>query len=263
VYLYRFRAPIDEVEAHEQKYYKLSEEIWGTKPYDELSKEEIADIKRRDEELAVSMEMDPYGMCALMEKIEQDSALHPKHLFKVGYFRSSYNDGGLDSVLQAAIGMSLDVIFDVDGASEDGFIQPDWRESLDRALYTKEKFQRYIQDTPYRSMFIAQNDCVANQVANTPEQAIGRAIQKLSEHREEPDTDMSWFSTGIGHCFFGAPMELVVAVPAKQYGQEGFFLVYRDPELHWYLKAVEIVIETIEWVLDQPEPSRFAFSWSA
>src|SRR5260370_33018765 len=38
------------------------------------------------------------------ERIELDSKVHPAHLFKIGYLRSSYNGGGIKHVVRNLIG---------------------------------------------------------------------------------------------------------------------------------------------------------------
>jgi hypothetical protein len=46
------------------------------------------------------------------ENIQQNSKKYPTHYFKVGYFRSSYNEWGLNRVLTKTIGKDLYYIFE-------------------------------------------------------------------------------------------------------------------------------------------------------
>ncbi len=41
------------------------------------------------------------------------------------------------------------------------------------------------------------------------------------------------------------------------------YLVYEAGDMDWYKQALEIVVEMIEWVLGQPDPSKFYLHWSS
>jgi hypothetical protein len=71
------------------------------------------------------------------EHINQDSQEFPEHYFKIGYFRSSYNSGGLNSILNDAIKKDLYWIFQT---SQDYYVQPDWKSSRRRAVQVLEEF---------------------------------------------------------------------------------------------------------------------------
>src|SRR5690348_14525919 len=49
--------------------------------------------------LATELKLGEYGDPE-SEYIENNSAQFPEHMFKIGYFRSSYNSGGINSVLR-------------------------------------------------------------------------------------------------------------------------------------------------------------------
>ena len=49
------------------------------------------------------------------QSMEQPSALHPDHLFQRGYFRSSYNESGINSLLASVELPTLYDIFEPDG----------------------------------------------------------------------------------------------------------------------------------------------------
>lgn len=114
--------------------------------------------------------------------IEIESAKHPSHRFSVGYFFSSYNEGGIEQVLKRARLKGLHWIFNVDKQSE---VTPDWALALTRVNRTIEKYSTYLA-------FI---------------------------YRQENATD-------------------------------------------WYLEALEIIKETIEYVLMQPDRDKFYLRWS-
>ena len=69
-------------------------------------------------------------------EIEIDDPEYPDHLFKIGYFRSSYNPSGLNNVLGKLGVDDLYGIFDCPG---EGKIVPDWEESKATAVATLTK----------------------------------------------------------------------------------------------------------------------------
>jgi hypothetical protein len=45
-------------------------------------------------------------------------------------------------------------------------------------------------------------------------------------------------------------------------GTPGAFIVYKQ-DLKFYTQALEIIIETIEWVLSQDKPMNYCLRWSS
>lgn len=116
-----------------------------------------------------------------IEEIWLNSTKYPSHLFKIHYFRSSYNHTGFNNVVRAATGRGLYYIFG--RQDKDGYrFVPDWAASL--------RCAKEVLDS-YRS------------------------------HQVEP--------------------------------------VKGD----WYLEALEIVVESCEYVLKQDNPQEYCLFWSA
>jgi len=46
-------------------------------------------------------------------------------------------------------------------------------------------------------------------------------------------------------------------------GKEDIYIVHKDSGLGWYVEALEIVVETIEYVLNQPDPETYYLVWSS
>lgn len=74
---------------------------------------------------------------------EQKSAIHPDHLFKVGYFRSSYNSGGINSITRELVGMDLYTVFEP--GDRYSFI-PAWRQARERALQVQEALKKKVEE---------------------------------------------------------------------------------------------------------------------
>ena len=133
-----------------------------------------------------------FGEHSSREKIEQDSKKHPEHMFKIGYFRSSYNGGGINSVLDSLGFGGLYWIFDNKDQYE---FAPDWEKSLKRVREVLDKF------------------------------------------REFTDSDIGKYR--VATCD---------SVDGEQY--------------QWYIDALEVVEETILYVLKQDDSDDYYFHWS-
>jgi hypothetical protein len=119
------------------------------------------------------------------KKIERQSKVHPtEDLFKIGYFRSSYNSAGINSVLDATIHMDLYSVF----KPNDRYIfRPAWNACLKRANVLRATFKKYIEGLDTKSA----------------------------------------------------------------------------SDLEWYVQALDIVVETIEYVLAKPDKEKYYFHWSS
>src|SRR5690606_13005631 len=72
----------------------------------------------------------------------EDSALHPENIFKVGYFRSSYNSSGINSVLYNIGVPTLNDIFLPEG-HDSYYVVPDWEQSLASCTEAIKKLDEY------------------------------------------------------------------------------------------------------------------------
>jgi hypothetical protein len=141
VYLYKFngdnlkeafKAKGDHYEAVEEIKSKIWDESLNGREFDELSSEEH-DERRRKQEDAVQTYIrehqlpllsDGYGGLELDEsEVEFPSKTDPDHMFKIGYIRSSYNDSGIDRLIEQRTGKSLADIF---GLGDEYTFAPDW-----------------------------------------------------------------------------------------------------------------------------------------
>jgi len=69
--------------------------------YDKATEAQLAEIRAKSEEIAkkhgCTGEYDQHA--SITEFCSSDSTIDPEHLFKIGYFRSSYNGSGIENVL--------------------------------------------------------------------------------------------------------------------------------------------------------------------
>jgi hypothetical protein len=210
---------------------------------------------------------------------QPDSAKYPQHLFKVGYFRSSYNEGGLSCVLRQQLGLpDLDDLllyplperdFHTD---HDGYIQEvDWSAALGRVQQTLTDF-RALVNTPqgrFGTMFVR----VPCQLPLSTNLEAKKAFMKQLLHLENPkplfaNEDGSHAYTARDGFFCTPALKVMGILPGQGLLHDpGVYVVFEheDPAKHWqwYIEALEIVQETIEWVLAQPAPSDYVLGWSS
>ncbi len=48
----------------------------------------------------------------------------------------------------------------------------------------------------------------------------------------------------------------------KRWNSNGVFVVYEVDDLDWYLQALDIVVETCDYVLAQPDINKYVLHWS-
>jgi len=65
--------------------------------------------------------------------VQIKSAKYPNHLFEIGYWQSSYNEGGIDRVLESFSMPSLWHLSDRSGGASEGSAPLSWPERLVRA----------------------------------------------------------------------------------------------------------------------------------
>jgi hypothetical protein len=202
----------------------------------------------------------------LTKHVEIDSAKYPKHMFKIGYFRSSYNDGGINRVMSNAGILTLDEIFAVD--REDYEIRPDWSASRRRAGDALASYQAIKK--PLRCFFVGPNPFGQNEFVSSEAQAIDLANQSFKKHAAPNAALGDGWSNMVGH-FFPGGMKVVAMIVGKQpfqlrpgHSEFGTYIVHEqdDEGRAWYEQALEIVIETCDYVLSKPDPERWILHWS-
>lgn len=184
---------------------------------------------------------------------EKDSTTNPEHLFKIGYFRSSYNSGGINHVLRNNGVMDLYEIF---GVSKDEYRpNPNWKKSLENVKKAIEMF------SPIAKAGIACME-VSSGFVKSEKEAIELYKNELSK---KPSFDS--YSSSSGTFYLGkTPVMARAFIQGKNcIGIPCTYVIYEvsgDDGLNWYIDALKIVQETIEWVLSQPDPSEYYFHWS-
>lgn len=308
VYLYKMNAPRAEIERLRDLSEKISQEAndeaYDNKgesysEYEKRTTEEERDRTfekykelKRSKAAAHGLTIDEKWCDVLLpeEKVEIDSKRDPKHYFKIGYFRSSYNNGGINHVLRNLLGAEygLGWIFDND---EEYYLYPDWKRARTRAEELLKLYQASSQKCPasVTTVTCVTEPCRSEEEALRMFQEVYDAQIRQTDPRKQCHGmtafsnkhglfDMTRFMTDP-KTFDGEkaePMQIVAVIPgvqesimAKVMGRNGvlepcaYVITKKDvgPE-DWYAKALMIVIETIDYVLAQEKPEQFYLHWS-
>lgn len=261
VYLYRIDDPAKKKKL-EGQYERFSARAWNFdgKKYEQLTEAEKKTARAQCKAKAEELGLDEHGSYLGAVKIELDSRIHPKHMFKVGYFRSSYNDGGLNSVLRKLGMPSLDHIFDANDRYE---FQPDWKASGQRAMAVLTMLRQHVHGPlgKYDVMNIRDGGY------RKPVQDEREALDIFAKQLEKSKPGDAWMRSYI--CsdgeFFLDGIKVYGFIP----GGPGFmakgqtYVVYDNAEgFNWYIEALEVVYETITWVLAQKDKDLYWLHWS-
>jgi hypothetical protein len=165
VYVHKF----DDFETNqrvEEEVQKLEEEIWAEYgAYDSLTDEQKNEAVKRVQVIYFEHGLNNYGENTNgKETLKNNSTKYPEHLFKVGYFRSSYNDGGINRVLEQLLGENSDLYY-VFNVEDGGYINVDWEEAKKRAVLILERFDTVLREDGAYSV----DECRCNEFMPLPD----------------------------------------------------------------------------------------------
>lgn len=253
VYLYRYEN-FDSTIERESRFEKFVEDIWEESgPYEEITEERKNEIRLLIKDYARKLRLDEDGEDSENKKeIELPSNLYPDHYFKIGYFRSSYNSSGINSVLRNYGLKTLGGLFN---NHNDEYNQlPDWNSALDNVNECIEQLKNVY---PCRvDKIILRNDIVDNE----------RSAMELFMDEKQKNQDINRefnYSNKQGEFFFAQPLEVLAFIPGKSnlFNQEVVYVINKSNN-DYYIQALEIVRETIKYVLEQGDINKYYLKWS-
>lgn len=223
----------------------------------------------RTEAALLDVPLDEYDSVLMPEeKVKIDSAKYPEHYFKIGYFRSSYNSGGINSVMGR---LSLPDLYAVLGYErvDDYLFTPDWAATKQRALAAAEAI-RSLDGGDIDIMSISPNVFIGEDKLPKSEQEVRTLV--LAELKKSSSFGDSGYSNGIGN-FYPKGIQVLAMVPGlddsftKALFNKPTPCVYvafrKEGGNKWYAEAMEIVAETCDWVLSQEDPTAYHLHWSS
>jgi len=251
----------------EAEYEKRSSEVWAGRDVDEeyekLTDDEKNDIREANEKIAKEMGLDVWG-CEKREtekkSIEFDSKRYPGHYFNVGYFRSSYNEGGIERILENLGLRTMEEIFNYDRTAENYYFQPNWKKALKNV---KEVIVELREKGAVRC-FASDGNIFKDATIHTAAEAIAAYENEVNRKIKAGDSDLYNYSNGTGQFHLDKPLEVVALIPGTHniLGERDCVYVVTKSDNDWYIEALEIIQETIEYVLAKKDKEKYYLSWS-
>lgn len=278
VYLYKKTAPAAEFERRQKAadiIEKKTEALYADQAYNTMTDAEKDAVYKRSEEVAAAeaaildVPLDKYGSVQMPEEcVEINSARYPDHYFKVGYFRSSYNSEGINSVMKR---LSLPDLYEVLGYEHgsDYLFTPNWSEVHERALSAARAI-RGSEAGDIDIMDISANMFGGDErLPRNEQEALAIVLNELKRSRSFRDDGYSTISGS----FYPKGIEVVAMMPGftDSFTKAMFnkstpctYIAFRKKGGNeWYAQAMEIVAETCEYVLAHEDPSAFHLHWSS
>lgn len=277
IYLYKCHVEsVEKLRQIDNDIEKIENDLWEDgREYESYSESEKESIRSKSKEL-VAAYVEEHAVPVFQagsetysydtrgeEKIEIDSSLHPEHMFKIGYFRSSYNAGGLES---RARNLNLPSLHDVFDAGDEYSFKPDWEASLARAKAARDKWSAEAKRMKGFDVFVEKGNPFSPSPITSQRDALDAVLKAAEKWGSESggfdsysNGQGSFFKTGIQvHAMFVGTTEVLGrTVPAVYVATKS-----EKGGIDWYVDAWDVVVETCEYVLSQDEPEKFFFHWS-
>lgn len=254
VYLYRYENK-KETDERENKYQEFSDKLWEEAgEYDKLTQEKKDEINEKCKTYAKSIGLNEWGNDDLgKSNIEENSTLYPDHMFKIGYFRSSYNSGGINRILR---NLELPDLEEIMGYNDEYVFQPNWGTTLENVNSVISK----LKETPaYRVESVSGNIFRETSIKSESE-ALKVFLKEIEKNKESKYS----YSNSDGHFYMDEPIKVLALIPGKQtiLGERECTYVVTESDNTWYIQALEIVKETIEYVLNKENKEQYYLHWS-
>lgn len=249
------------VMAKQEEYSNRSDAIWNEYvAYSDMTQEQKDDARRRSNAVAAELGLGEYGESPDITRVELPSEIDAEHMFKIGYFRSSYNGGGINRVMKK---VGIQDLYEIMGVeNSDHFnVHHDWAACRDRAEAAIQNYSAHLNSV-LGKYDVTEVTNYHGSGARNEEHALELFEQEITNQRM-----FNSYSTRDGN-FWLDGMKVLAVIPRQNNPMgSSVYVVYEKlpPELgkeDWYLTALRIVKETCEWVLRQEDPENYFMSWS-
>lgn len=250
--------------ANEKAFEEISDNLYEA--VKSVEGEELTEDAKKRITTTLSMEAEKLGLdkwgCdeTYCSRVIMDSKLHPEHYFKIGYFRSSYNSGGINNVLRD---LGIPDLYDIFEHNEnDGYeFCPDWSNAL---RVVQKSIDLLKKDKGYRIESISPNLFSPDDVPQSPAAAMEIFKQQLKG--KSRNKNFQCYSNKSGEFYLdNVGLKVYGMIPGKDmFDRQCTYVVYKQNDGNKsYLQALEIVKEAIEYVLAQKNPQEYYLHWSA
>ena len=234
-------------------------EVWDEAgSYNELTDEKRAEIRANIKAFNAQIGVGEYGEALDIETIEMDSKLYPTSMFKVGYLRSSYNSGGINSVLRR---IGCPDLYDIFQPGDEYNVTVDWAGARERAVESVAALKAYMNSEMGQYDVIEVN-------GYDPVGSKEEALALLKKELGHKSAFGGGYSNRAGD-WFPEGLQIVGAVPGQPsfMGTPTYYLFTKntgdDNNFKWYVESLEVTLEMIDYVLAQPDPDNYFLAWSA
>lgn len=259
VYLYhcvdRNLAKSKETEAE-----RLVEQLWDANPnktYGEYTEDEKNEISIKTKNIYESLGLDEHGEHKSVTSVSENSKLYPEHYFKIGYFRSSYNSGGINTILR---NRGLPDMYALMNADHNEYeISHDWKMCLSNINSAIEAYENMLNGVMGKYDVVEVSRPFLDKTCNTAQEAL-----KLFENEITKKPHFTSYGNGVGD-FFLDGIKVVGVIPSQNTFVQAFLIVEKEKnnsDDEWYLQALKVMRETCEYVLAKPDPENYYMHWS-
>jgi len=225
-----------------------------------------------------------------------------EHLFKIGYFRSSYNGGGINNQCSRLGVGDLYTVFQKDRLDDDNdgyYRAPDWEDAKDQVkiiIDDLKEMKKGVRGTVSVQCVEIHPDRIFTELGGIevqkPEAWFQEKMKEEIRFKDGAHTDcqealdtfvdqhdkhtdpvtmktkgFGSFSCGAGTFYLDEPIKVKAMIPGVTKHYTGaylpcVYLVYESDTVDWILSSFEIVEETIDYVLSEGDGDDFYLGWS-
>ena len=103
----------------------------------------------------------------------------------------------------------------------------------------------------------------------SPDEALKMFLEETEKHAESkknhPEAEEYNYSNAKGHFYPAEPLKVLAVIPGESryiFSDRPCLFVIKEGDNDWYIKALEIVIATCDYVLSQPNINQYYLHWS-
>lgn len=234
-----------------QNYFKKT----GVEKYNMLNEEQkvAVDEELKKEYSKIGVDENGIPFEPSMKPDVKASELYPKHTFERGYFRSSYNIHGFNHVLPQYLGEEINLYSIFDKNTDEFYFTPDWNKSLNNVNEAIKKFNSKRGEKFH----------IVDEVLIRKDLNVSSTLEAIEIFKKKKNT--SNFYCSEGNFYLNKPLTVKALIPGKSFFSSCVYVVYEESEenINFFMQALEIVKETIEYVLSTGNPEYYHLSWSS